>query len=364
MKRILCLIDTIEFGGGAERQMTGLASFLGDKGYCVDLVSYHVHKDTYIDKSESSGCRIILLQVKNNKWSKLTSVKRFIQMSGGYDCMITYKDGPNIIGCLLKLIGINLKLIVSERSSNKNINIKEKIKFFLYRFADYIVPNSYTQNNFIMQRFPNLTGKLITITNFTDVLHYSPVETAVNNKIIIMTAARIVPEKNILNYIDAIKILKENGFAEKVHFDWFGNVQLGMEKYKDICIEKCKNLDIEDMFEFHNGTKDIIKYYQTCDIFCLPSVVEGYPNVICEAMSCGKPIICGRVCDNPFIVQENKNGLLFDPTDVNSIYLVLKQIIEMSHSKKIELGEKSRAIAESLFSKDVFVQKYVDLIEN
>lgn len=81
-------------------------------------------------------------------------------------------------------------------------------------------------------------------------------------------------------------------------------------------------------------------------------------------MSCGKPIACSRVCDNPHIVQENKNGLFFNPTDVDSIYNGLKQIIEMPKEERMAWGYKSREIAETLFSKEAFVQKYIKLIES
>lgn len=44
--------------------------------------------------------------------------------------------------------------------------------------------------------------------------------------------------------------------------------------------------------------------YRKADVFCLPSLYEGYPNVVAEAMSCGLPILCSNVCENPYIVEE------------------------------------------------------------
>lgn len=358
------MIDTIEFGGGAERQMTYLAKLLGEKGYNVELVSYYQSDSTYFQDNEKPNVNLVSLQVKNNKFSKLMAIKKYIKSLDKCDCVIAYKDGPCIIGCLLKLIGLKIKLIVSERSSNRNITLKERFKFLLYGFADYVVPNSYNQESFIRQNFLKLNKKLTTITNAIDTSHFYPTNTSINSKIKILTVARIVPEKNILNYLEAIKMLKQNGFAEKVHFDWYGDTIPNELLYKESCFNKRKTLEIEDMIEFHGATKDVVQYYQTCDIFCLPSVLEGFPNVICEAMSCGKPIVAGRICDNPYIIQENNNGLLFNPNDINSIYSTLKQIIEMSRTELFEWGENSRVIAEAMFSKDTFVHKYIELIES
>jgi len=361
MKKILCLIDTLEImRGGAERQMAGLARLLQDRGYSVDVATYYV-SDTY---SELPQHGLKLLKVKQNKWSKLMAVRYHIKCAGGYDWVIAYKDGPCIIGCLLKLLGGKFRLIVSERNTNQNVSKKDKVKFWLYRLADYIVPNSHSQAQFIKNNFPKVSNKIVTITNFTDTAHFHPIEALSNEKVNILTAARIASQKNVLNYLEAIRLLKLNGFADKIHFDWYGMVQPGEEVYGRSCLNKRIELGVEDMIEFHPATKEIAKHYQTCDIFCLPSIYEGFPNVVCEAMSCGKPVVCSRVCDNQHIVQEGINGLLFDPTDVNSIYLTLKQMVEMPKSKLLVWGMNSRSIAESLLSTETFVQKYIDLIES
>lgn len=362
MKKILCLIDSLRLGGGAERQMIGLATFLKSKGYEVDLVSYHNH-DSYSELTQWSDIKVTILQAKENKLSKLMAVRRYLKSIGGCDCVIAYKDGPTIIGCFLKLLGGPFRLIVSERNTTQCIRKKDKLKFMLYRWADYIVPNAHSQEEFIKRNFSKLSSKVVTITNFTDTTHFYPVEKVVNEKVSVLTVARVASQKNILNYLEAIKLLNQDGFADKVHFNWFGTVQPGEEAYGAVCLNKRIELGVEDMIEFHPATKEIVKQYQACDIFCLPSIYEGFPNVVCEAMSCGKPIVCSRVCDNSRIVQENVNGLLFDPNDVNSIYSTLKHIIEMSQSQLKDWGKSSRDIAELKFSKEAFVQRYINLIE-
>lgn len=364
MKKILCLIDTLGIGGGAERQMVGLSQFLFEKGYELELVTYHGSKIYPKELLWQSDLKITYLRPNNSKWSKLMAIKRYIKSAGGYDWVIAYKDGPAIIGCLLKLLGGKFKLIVSERNTNQSISRRDRLKFLLYRFANYVVPNSYAQTSFIKENFPSLSRKVVTITNFTDTVHFHPVVSVLNDKKSILTVARVAAQKNVLNYLEAIKLLKQDGYSDRVHFDWYGMIQSGEEEYSKTCFAKRKELAVDDMIDFHPPTKEIVKHYQACDIFCLPSIYEGFPNVVCEAMSCGKPIVCSRVCDNPHIVQEGVNGLLFDPTDVDAIYYSLKQMIEMPKSRLLEWGANGRGIAEILFSKAAFVGKYMELIES
>lgn len=361
MKKILCLIDSLRIGGGAERQMVGLAMLLQEKGYQVDLVAYYNH-DSYPELLARSNLKIYTLKTGNRKWSKLKAVKHHIKSSGGYDCVIAYKDGPAIISCLLKLFGGKFQLIVSERNTNQKVSKKDRMKFMLYRLADKIVPNSHSQEEFIKNNYPKLSAKVVTITNFTDTVYFHPIEKTDNEQINILTVARIASQKNVLNYLEAIKLLKAAGFSDKVHFWWYGSVQPGEEDYGETCFNKRIELGLEDMIEFHPATSEIAKQYQTCDIFCLPSIYEGFPNVVCEAMSCGKPIVCSRVCDNPHIVHENQNGILFDPKNPQDIYMTLRSAIEMTVAQREEWGKCSRTIAESMFSKESFVSKYIDIL--
>lgn len=361
MKKILCLIDTLGFRGGAERQLIGLVQMLRKRGYETDVVIYH-DNPYLLQIYEGHGIMAELLKTKANRLSKFLAVRKYIKIKGGYDCIITYKDGPNFIGCLLKCFGGNFKLIVSERNTTQEINIQTRIGFTLYRFADYIVPNSHSQAAFIQTNFPRLKSKVVTINNFTDTELFIDRTVMPNAKRTVLTVARISHQKNVLNYLSAISILVERGITN-IHFDWYGDVQSGEESYMSEVLNSIETLNLSNIITFHPATIDIVPIYQSCDIFCLPSNYEGFPNVVCEAMSCGKAIACSRVCDNMRIVSEDRNGILFDPSNPEDIADKLEKIISMSDEQLIKWGESSRLLAEQSFSKDRFVDKYIHLIE-
>ena len=360
MKKILCLIDGLG-SGGAERQMVGLAILLKQKGYCVDLVSYHQDKSFYVPLAQQGGINPVILQVEESRWSKIKAIRHFIKKKGGYDSIIAYKEGPNAIMCLLKMIGLRGKLIVSERNTDSKVGGKRNY-FRLFRFADYVVPNANAQGEFLSINFPWMNKKIVPINNFTDTEFFVPKDNYQSGNFRILTVARIACQKNILKYLDAIALLKERGL-KNVHFDWYGNTEIGQDCYVQECVDRIKELGLEEIFEFHNATPEILKHYQSCDLFCLPSSYEGFPNVVCEAMSCGKPIVCSRVCDNERIVSEGNNGLLFDPNNVEDIADKLMQMINMPQGQRDQWGRKSREIAVDLLSEESFVNKYISLIE-
>lgn len=358
MKKILCITDAFTLGG-AERQLIGLASFLKEEEYEVDLACYY-KENFYKDLIASCGLNYIELHPKG-RLDKIIQIRNLIK-NNKYDCVIAYKDGPTLITSILKVLRMKPKLIVSERNTSQRLTIHSKIKFELYRFADYIVPNSFSQEKFIINNFPNLVGKLHTITNFTDVDFFSFNKKSKNTNLDILIAGRIAQQKNILRFLDAVNIIKENKLP--FHFKWIGNVSTGEQEYEALVYDKLHSLQLEDIIEFHPATNSIRDEYQSCDAFCLPSLYEGYPNVICEAMSCGCPILCSRVCDNPFIVEDESNGFLFDPLDVQSIVRAFHKFLSLKMEERMDMSERNRCISVERFSKKNFVQKYIDLIES
>lgn len=108
------------------------------------------------------------------------------------------------------------------------------------------------------------------------------------------------------------------------------------------CIRLIHDQRLEDNFIFVGSIiEDLPKYYQASDIFCLPSLSEGLPQTLLEAMSCGLPVISTDVGGIPNLVKNGNNGLLVSPSDVNALAVGIKHIIE-NETIAIELGEAAR----------------------
>lgn len=98
-------------------------------------------------------------------------------------------------------------------------------------------------------------------------------------------------------------------------------------------------------------------------MFCLPSLFEGYPNVVAEAMSCGLPILCSNVYENPYIVEEGVNGLLFDPNKPKDIAGAISKMVGLSHGERQDMGKRNRQLCLERNTEDAFLKSYLDLIE-
>ena len=118
------------------------------------------------------------------------------------------------------------------------------------------------------------------------------------------------------------------------------------------------------MVLFYPACENIEMKYQQSDGFCLPSFYEGFPNVLCEAMACGLPVVASNVCDNPYIVSEGENGYLFDPKDPDSIADALQRLVALSNCERKEIGIRNRNRIVEICAEKVFLDKYEALLND
>ncbi len=357
MRRILLITENLG-SGGAERQICGLALMLTKAGYPCRLITY-VENQFYESYLRQNGVDYRFVPELWNKRTRVIKVAKYVRQYKP-DVVISFLPSVNLTMCLAKLF-YEAKLIVSERNNNISITRRDKIQFNLYRIADAVVPNSNSQSEFIRKNFPFLSDKVHPIINFVDVNRFTPAETPMrNNTIRIVTVARYTQQKNVLKYLDAICLIKELGL--NVHFDWYGDKKYNAAYYAEVD-KKYDLLNIDDYLTLHDPVQKIEEEYRKADIFCLPSLFEGYPNVVVEAMSCGLPILCSRVYENPHIVKEGVNGFLFDPQNVDDIVGAIEKMVALSSEERCEMGRRNRELCLSRNTEDVFLKSYVDLIE-
>jgi glycosyltransferase involved in cell wall biosynthesis len=64
---------------------------------------------------------------------------------------------------------------------------------------------------------------------------------------------------------------------------------------------------------------EIPLWMNACDVLCLPSLNEGLPNVVLEALACGIPVVASRVGGVPEIVRDGLNGFIVPPSDPGAL---------------------------------------------
>lgn len=124
--------------------------------------------------------------------------------------------------------------------------------------------------------------------------------------------------------------------------------------------DKAKSLGLIDHIIFTGYRKDIPELLSIMDIFVLPSLKEGFPMVLLEAMAAKKPVIATRVGAIPNVIKNNENGILVEPGDVYDLKNKIVKLIEDPHITQ-EIAHKGYTKIIEDFSSEIMCVKYLNL---
>lgn len=362
--KIICFTESMG-GGGAEHQMLLLAEILKQLGYDVTIVTYADIEDHYRIPADINRVRI---KESSSKILKLLYIFEYFLFSDA-ECIISYRQACNVRVLIPLLFRRDVRVICSERNfTYGKPTVYEKLLLsFLYKRANFIVPNSYSQADHLTLVAPQYKNKIIPIINYTDLNHYIYLGIPQNTeKIKICIFSRFSNQKNCLGLADAIYKLKKLTNKNFV-FHWYGN---GLEndgrfsREYEMLIEKINNLGITNCFILKPAVPDTLFHLEEYHAFCLPSLFEGFSNAVAEAICCGKPMLVSNVSDNHMMVHEGENGFLFNPLNADNIAETINKFLNLTYEQMFEMSKSSRKIAETLFNRDVFINGYKNLIES
>lgn len=149
--------------------------------------------------------------------------------------------------------------------------------------------------------------KLVYLPNGVNTKHFKPAASSKHNSRTtkILSVGRLTAQKNFQTLIKSLK-----GLNTTLTIIGTGPLKNSL-KYE--ARKQNVNLTIID----HFPNKDMPKIYNSADIFILPSLIEGHPKALLEAMSCAMPVVCTDVAGSNEIVKDNFNGLVIKPSESN-----------------------------------------------
>lgn len=163
------------------------------------------------------------------------------------------------------------------------------------------------------------------------------------------------------------RIVGDKGINELVEaFTWlhrqYSNVRLVLvgryEHELDPVSEATRKMIYSDSAINACGPKhgdDLLQQYVNADCFVMPSYREGFPNTVLEAGAMGLPSIVTDINGSREIIENEKNGLIVPPQDVNALYEAMKRMLTDKAAREA-MQQNARAMIASRFERS-FVQK-------
>jgi glycosyltransferase involved in cell wall biosynthesis len=231
--------------------------------------------------------------------------------------------------------------------------------------ADHITTNSHHQRERLQRLCPWAAHRVDTIWNGVDLARFRPRAPRSSSRALkLLVVSSVAPFKNGLRLIEALDILRSR-YGLRPAITWLGEHQMNLPTRRAASEEMRLEIDrrgLADQWQWLDPTPDVPLVMQQHDALVHPSYLEGLPNVVCEALACGLPVLASDVLDHPRLVQEGLTGLLFDPYDASSLAVAIQHYSEMTRPQRTAMGSAARAFAELHLSMDRYVSAYEQLL--
>jgi glycosyltransferase involved in cell wall biosynthesis len=173
---------------------------------------------------------------------------------------------------------------------------------------------------------------------------------------IFITISRLAEKKNLDRLIQAVG--QVNGDHPRLGLVIAGD---GMLRRK--LEARVKECGLDDRVIFLGYRKDVPALLKSADVYVIPSLREGLPRSLVEAMAAGKPVLASRINGHEEVVVDGPHGRLFDPYSVDEMADGLRYFMGLDAASLRAQGDAAQAHVETHFNRDVMKARYRQLFE-
>ena len=333
------IIRSLDWYGGAQRQLVNLANGLSRAGHNVIVVTYYPDVPLECELKEA-GVDVRSL-AKRSRWDLLRPIVRFVRLVRKSQPAVLhgYLSTANILTVIAKVCCPPLKVVWGLRSSNMHLDEYDwlhKLSFViervLSRFADLLIVNSYAgRSHYEASGFP--VDKMILIHNGIDTGRFRPdkeegravrSQWGIHEKDrVVCLPGRLDPMKDHATFLKAAALVCQG--RTDVRFVCVGQ---GPDDYKHALQALAKREGVADRIMWVGCFYNMRPVYNACDVVVSSSVWgEGFPNVLAEAIACGIPCVATDVGDSSFLFAATA-GKLVPPGDPASLAQAIEAVLE------------------------------------
>ncbi|MFW5983047.1 MAG: glycosyltransferase family 4 protein [bacterium] len=330
------LIRSSLIHGGAERVITELANEFAKNKHEVHMVILAVSEDFYSLHPEIKIHRLGFLN-KGALKKQFAELKTFFKLrellkTERPDASLSFGPKYNILTILASSF-LGLKIFVSDRSNpRKKIDWHiDLVRRLTYRFANGVIAQTSLAKKLQERTTGNKNIKVIP-NPVKEVKLYPEIKC----EKIILNVGRLVPEKGQKFLLEAFKNLNVS--------DW-KLVILGDGPLRGDLENQAKKLQIENKVIMPGAVNNVDEWLAKASIFAFPSVSEGFPNALLEAMAAELPCVSFDCDAGPRdIITDGENGFLVELYDVEAFSNKLEQLTNsIVHRQKIGYSAKQYA---------------------
>jgi len=362
--RLLFVLDCLK-GGGAQRAVINIIKNLDRANFRINLAL--IKRTGEFLNEVPEDVKIYDLGCKSARFAIIRLYK------------VIKEDDPDII--LSTLTYINEITYLATRLLSKKIplimrsaiveSINSKIEPFIVRIlvkkaycsANKVITLTDTMKRDLIKNYKIPARRIEIIPNMINFDHirqksYEDIQEDFITKKrgdipLLTTIGRLTEQKGIRFLIE--------GFAQYRRYHDARLLIMGRGELERDLIKLSTDLGIRDDIYFAGFKANPYKYLARSDLFILPSLWEGFPNVLIEAMACGIPVIATNSASGASeIIADSHDGILVPAADSDAIYQAIKTLLGNSELRKgiAKMGyEKAKG-----FDAKLIIKRYEKII--
>ncbi|HML34171.1 glycosyltransferase [Sporomusa sphaeroides] len=353
--------------GGAEMMLLNLLKNIRDteNHIVISLKS----KGKLLNDFKAIGIQVIELGMTKSLIGSIRALGNLNRLIRNDITLVAWMYHGVAIGLLFKLIKRNIRLISNIRHSdvgflNNRLNTYVILRLigFLSNRIDTIIYNGdkarVNHNNIgYLPQNEIVIGNGVDISRFRTIDPKDRYTNWRNKRKKLLTVSRFHKIKGIEILIEALAMLKN-----ELGFDYFEITLIGsaLDDGNEELMQLISKNNLKENVILHGIQDNIQYYYEQGDIFILPSISEAFPNVLIEAMAGGLICISTAVGDVPKILGSE---FLVSPGNKIELAFKISEILSISTSRAIEIGENNQEIIQKKFDIKNIIETYTYVLE-
>jgi glycosyltransferase involved in cell wall biosynthesis len=370
--RVVVLFRKLDIGG-AERQIVEFANGVSGSSTSLTLVSFYDGGALLDIATGIEGVRCVSLG-KRGRWDVVPFLVRACLTIRRLrpDVIYGYQGVANELSLIIgRLIGA--KVVWGIRASSVDLaqypwlsQATFRLGACLSRFADLIIANSESGARYFASR-GYVSDRMVVISNGINTRRFAPdpaagdalrIEWGVGPQTpLVGIVARLDPMKDHQGFLRAASLVHAR--RPDVRFVCVGD---GAVTYRTELEQLSRELGIDDCVLWAGSHLRISAVMNALDVLCSSSIVEGFPNVVGEAMACGRPCAVTDVGDSARLVADC--GVVVPPGSPEALGAALLSLLELESEGRRVMGQEARKRVEEHFSVSRLVNQTLAVLES
>jgi glycosyltransferase involved in cell wall biosynthesis len=358
-RRVVFLVGTLD-AGGAERVLLNWARHLTDAGWEVSFVCLYRPGRLAEEAARLGRLECVGVPTSGGLAAGLAALPR---VAGA----LTRARAPIVqafhlvpwgLGAVIGRLSRERSLVASVQNMPPPPTMKRSILLRLAaRWTDHIVACCRTVRAAFLRDYRAAGERVSVIYNSVDDEAFvEPLSgRRRNGTLVIGTVAHLTPQKGHAHLIGAAVDLKRRG----LDFDWrlIGAGALRGELEREV--ERC---GVTDCIRFYGFRSDVRALLGELDLFVLPSLWEGLPVAVLEAMAAGVPVIATDVGGNAELIEHGVTGLMVPPAHPSALADAVTSLACDADARS-RMAEAARATVKARFTVRVAGEQLVSVYE-